>query len=130
MATKKVSWNDKLINETLVSAYARMISHKKGREIFKKWETANLKSLTQTTKSYKIGNSGSDKGKTLVRLASEVRIDLVEKWMAELELSGPFSELSNTDIVNLMLGQMIKGEPETAPSRSVRSTEKGFEFIS
>lgn len=118
MATKKVSWNDKLINETLVSAYARMISHKKGREIFKKWETANLKSLTQTTKSYKIGNSGSDKGKTLVRLASEVRTDLVEKWMTELELSGPFSELSDTDIVNLMFGQMVKGEPLSTAQKS------------
>jgi hypothetical protein len=110
MATRKVSWNEKVINETLVSAYARMISHKKGREIFKKWETANLKSLTQTTKSYKIGNSGSDKGKTLVRLPRELRQDLVEKWETELELSGPFSELSKADIVNLMLGQMIKGE--------------------
>ncbi|MDC1239896.1 hypothetical protein N8Z80_02530, partial [Litorivicinus sp.] len=111
MATKKFSWNEKAINETLILAYSRMISHKKGREIFKKWETANLKSLTQTTKSYKIGNSGSDKGKTLTRLSAEYRANLVEKWKAELELSGPLSDLSDTDIIHLMLGQMINGAP-------------------
>ena len=110
MTTKKSVQHETTISKLLSDGYADIISRKKGGEIFNKWEKSHLRDLTQTTKSYKIGSPVVSKIKTLIRLSEKSQIDLIEKWRDEIELSGPFAELSDSDIVNLTVGQLIAGK--------------------
>lgn len=107
---ENMRFDEKHFNSLLEMLFALMISHNKGKKVFATWETVHLKQLTQTTRSYKKGANPAEKAKTLVRLPTENKVQLVESWQSEILSSQPQPQLSDDDFISLNFGQMVLGK--------------------